>query len=172
MHTALPPGVPDPASDAALADGIVTRDEIEALYLGYIDCLADAGVGGEVAWDLDLTSGLSSSLYLADGPLDEDGALLDERTARCDAQIDVAASAFASTYENPPDKVLIDRFAGCLVGLDPALDRVIDRNLGYDELYMTVLQSPEVMEIRQQRHVEVQRCADINLGPWREIPEA
>ena len=82
------------AEDAALADGVVTRAEVESLYLGYIDCLSIAGVRGKVAFDLDVSPQLNSSLYLPDDT-DPAGTRLKSKVGPCDDSIAAAASAYS-----------------------------------------------------------------------------
>lgn len=168
-----PGGLPSPDSsiqDGVLADGQVTRAELEQSYAGLFRCFRDGGATGEAWLHLDLDSSYALRITMpgsgAAEPQGEDPA--SSLHAFCEASyIDRVQRAYAE--QNPPTPQVIERRVHLAVGC-------LDEDL--PDLAQRVDPSWDLQRIRDFAMEQTQGSANAAIAqacvqelglPWRDI---
>lgn len=120
-----------------MADGSVSRGELEQGYIGFFDCLRSKGVEGEVRLDLSLHPLGSYNLTLAPEIQDPDGSVLDNAMTTCEGEfIDPLASLYE--LEHPASPELLERkraiSLACIQRVDPPLAERIPSDATYAQI--------------------------------------
>jgi hypothetical protein len=148
----LPPPVDTEASDdtfveRVLADDVVTTDELESAYEGYIRCLVAGGVSGVYSWDISLEVGpVTDGLSIAGD--DPEGARLTSVQAGCarDRLDNLTNLHDAANPQDPGDLLARQRESidDCVTAVNPA----VAANLPDDLTVSTVVDGAATIDLQ------------------------
>jgi hypothetical protein len=130
------------AAEDVLADAVVTRSEIEPLFLSAIECLKRQGLRGTATYDLSTSAQLMTEVYIT-GAADE-GSEVERRRDSCLEQIAGAALTYESSISPEAEIGRSVAFLSCVYAAYPELDGLFRSDLPYSELEPLVLLAPEL----------------------------
>lgn len=150
----------------AVSDGAVSRAELEAIYLGVVDCLSKQDLHGTFQYDLALGAAMQVDVYMT-GSQDE-GPEVERRLALCKDAADEAGALYATTLGPEVDLAHAVTFLDCITNVYPDLKAQIPAGLPYGETEQAVLTSPTVDSMDS---TVVYGCIEAGKGIAKAIPD-
>lgn len=162
--------------DQVLADGLVSREEMEQAYSNIAKCFKDGGLQGQVWYDLELRNGLGSDLRMADESIDVDtaGDMILEIANRCENLYAEVTNAYGESHpESDRANLRVATALSCVEMTAPNVysDLSSGREWDWDSLYTWIWSESEMEKYSSDEQWNARECSNFFGRPWRDLDQ-
>ena len=162
-----------------LADDVVTADELDAAYQGFIGCLTEGGAAGIYAYDIALHIDITSDWSLASADADPNAAASLNASCSRDFLGDLI-SRYEAANPDEPDIVVRQRenIVECLNAVNPAIAAELPDDITVDtsgegpsfaEMQLDPTELDEELQLEEGQILAVNRCVGSVGADWIEF---